>query len=76
MKRIVLCLTLCACGSTPPTSPIHPCPTVAEFYVRTDTFYYARKPAIPPNVDGPPVVAYLMDIYACNGADIGQKRTP
>ena len=43
-------------------------------YVRTDSIYFPYD-ALPDGTHGPRILAYLVDIYACNGADVGRSRT-
>lgn len=71
LAMIVGCVWIAACGRMPlaPT-----CPPIAANFVRTDTLYWAQVKATPPHANGPPVIAFLVDIYACGGADVGQKK--
>jgi hypothetical protein len=66
-------VALAACGRTMPTSPITACPPVAANFVRTDTLYFAQG-YLPDGTPAPKIIAYFVDIYACNGADVGQRR--
>jgi hypothetical protein len=63
------------CGKTLPTSPAAGCPTIPANFVRTDTLYFPVN-RLPDGTPGPKIIAFFVDIYACNGADIAKGRTP
>ena len=70
---VLIVAALAGCGRDVPTSPN--CPAIAANFVRTDTLYFAQG-TLPDGSAAPKIVAYLMDIFACNGADVGHRRTP
>ena len=75
MKPLLLCLILCACGRTMPTSPLEACPPIAANYAFTDTVYFLP---VQYDHDGNPLknrgpIAFIQTVYAC-GADTTLKK--
>jgi hypothetical protein len=71
---IAVTILAAACGATPSTSPV-PCPETGANFVRTDTLYFPQG-YLPDGTPAPKIIAFFVDIYACNGAIISGKRTP
>lgn len=65
---------LAACGAAPSTAPLV-CEPIRANYVRTDSVYFPCD-TMRDGTEAPKILAYLVDIYACNGADVGQQRAP
>jgi hypothetical protein len=66
---------LSACGKTPSTAPAV-CEAIPANFVRTDTLY-GPSAFLHDGTPAPRVVLFLVDIFACDGADVaGKPRTP
>ena len=63
---------LAACGAAPSTAPLT-CAPIRANYVRTDSVYFPCD-TLRDGTRGPKILAFLVDIYACNGTDVGQAR--
>jgi hypothetical protein len=68
---VAVLMLLAACGAAPSTAPLACAPIRANF-VRTDSVFYPCD-TLRDGTVGPKVLAFLVDIYACNGADVGQR---
>ena len=68
----VASMVLAACGAAPSTAP-RACAPIPANYVRTDSVFFPGD-TLWDGSEGPRVLAYLVDIYACGGADVGQRQ--